>query len=416
MIKAESTVLTMKANLLNVIFVIISLIFLCYCHMETRPLSDTPLPPAATAVPAEHIAPSDTKSPALKLYASGACLMDAASGRILYGKNESTPLPMASTTKIMTCLLALENRPLDDTVTFSKYAASMPKVHLGASAQSRFRLEDLLYSLMLESHNDTAAAIAEHVGGSIEGFAALMNAKAAEIGMAQTHFVTPNGLDADGHASTPADMCRLAAYACQNETFLHIVQTASKTIHDLTGRHTWSLSNKDAFLTSYDGALGIKTGFTGKAGYCFVGAARRDSRTFTSCVLASGWPPNKSYKWADTKTLMNFGFDHYAVQNVPVRDLSSVQIAVTDGKADRVGITSPEIPAYLFSPYDTIDVEYYIPDSLPAPVRTETAAGTVQVRINGIGTGSFPVYPDHDVEKIFFSDICREIMACFCRF
>ena len=132
---------------------------------------------------------------------------------------------MASTTKIMTCLLALEQGNLKDTVTFSKRASSMPKVHLGASAGSSFCLEDLLYSLMLESHNDTAVAIAEHIGGSVEGFADRMNAKAADLGMKQTHFVTPNGLDAEGHASTPADMCRLAAYACQNESFLQIVST-----------------------------------------------------------------------------------------------------------------------------------------------------------------------------------------------
>lgn len=416
MIKPELTVLTMKTNRFSIIFVLIPLVFLCYCHMENRQLPGTPLPPAATAVPAEHIAPENAEKPALKLYASGACLMDAASSRILYGKNESVPLPMASTTKIMTCLLALENGNLDDTVTFSKRAASMPKVHLGASAKSTFRLEDLLYSLMLESHNDTAVAIAEHIGGSVEGFAAMMNAKAAELGMAQTNFVTPNGLDADNHASTPADMCRLAAYACQNETFLHIVQTASKTIHDLTGQHTWTLSNKDAFLTSYDGALGIKTGFTGKAGYCFVGAARRDSRTFTSCVLASGWPPNKSYKWADTKTLMNFGFKNYAAQSIPVRDLSSVQIAVTDGKADRVGVTAPEIPSFLLSPYDTVDIEYQLPASLPAPVRKDTDAGTVQIRINGILAGSFPVYPDNNVEKNLFTDICEKIITLFFTF
>lgn len=416
MIKPELTVFTMKTNRFSIIFALIPLVFLCYCHMENRHVSDTPLPPAATAVPAEHIAPQNAESADLKLYASGACLMDADSCRVLYGKNESAPLPMASTTKIMTCLLALENGNLDDTVTFSTRAASMPKVHLRAPAKSEFRLEDLLYSLMLESHNDTAVAIAEHIGGSVEGFAAMMNAKAAELGMTQTNFVTPNGLDADGHASTPADMCRLAAYACKNETFLHIVQTASKTIHDVTGKHTWTLSNKDAFLTSYDGALGIKTGFTGKAGFCFVGAARRDSRTFTSCVLASGWPPNKSYKWADTKSLMNFGFKNYAVQNIPIQDLSSVQIAVTDGKADHVGITSPEVPAFLLSPYDTVDIEYQLPSSLPAPVRKDTAAGTVQICINGTLAGSFPVYPDNNVEKKLFSDICEEIIRLFCSF
>ena len=300
---------------------------------------------------------------------------------------------MASTTKIMTCLLALEQGNLKDTVTFSKRASSMPKVHLGASAGSSFCLEDLLYSLMLESHNE-----------------------AADLGMKQTHFVTPNGLDAEGHASTPADMCRLAAYACQNESFLQIVSTPSKTITNTARSHTYSLSNKDAFLTSYDGALGIKTGFTGKAGFCFVGAARRDGRTFTSCVLASGWPPNKSFKWADTKTLMNFGFDHYTNQTIPVQDLSSVQIPVNDGKSDTVGITTPEIPPFLVSPYDTIDIEYALPSSLEAPVRTDTCAGTVNIYINQAMAGSFPVYPQKNIDKTQFSDILHEILQLFLNF
>ncbi len=122
--------------------------------------------------------------------------MDADSGRVLYGKEEETVLPMASTTKIMTCILALENGSLTDEVEASSHAASQPQVHLGMNKGDRFCLEDLLYSLMLESHNDSAVAIAEHIGGSVEGFAELMNEKAGEIGCTDTHFITPNGLDA----------------------------------------------------------------------------------------------------------------------------------------------------------------------------------------------------------------------------
>lgn len=405
----------MKKNRLNAIFVIISLLFMCWCHMANRPV--TPLPsPTPTPLPASHIEPLVAGRPEPKLYASGACLMDASSGRILYGKEETTPLPMASTTKIMTCLLALEQGRLDNTVTFSGRAASMPKVHLGAAAGSTFSLGDLLYSLMLESHNDTAVAIAEHIGGSVEGFADMMNNKAAELSMTQTHFVTPNGLDADGHASTPADMCRLAAYACQNEAFLQIIQTPSRTIRNTTGKRAYSLSNKDAFLTSYDGALGIKTGFTGKAGYCFVGAARRDSRIFTTCVLASGWPPNKSYKWADTKKLMDIGFENYTYQHIPVQDLSSLRIAVEDGKSNTVGIAMPEIPDLLLSPFDSIDIEYQFPSSLSAPVRTNTPAGSIQISVNGMLIGSYPVYPLENVEKTQFEDVCRSVIQLFLDF
>lgn len=397
-------VLTMKSSVFRFILLLFPLLFLCYCHLNTRPGADYTgtLPPVS--VPDTHIDPSSTDFPSLRLYASGACLMDADSGRILYGKEENTPLPMASTTKIMTCLLALENGTMSDIVTFSDRAASMPKVHLGAGSGSSFSLESLLYSLMLESHNDSAVAIAEHIGGSVEEFAAMMNRKAAELGMSQTTFVTPNGLDAEGHASTPADMCRLAAYACQNPQFLRLVQAPSKTIQDANGR-SFSLTNHDAFLSSYEGALGIKTGFTGKAGYCFVGAASREKKTFVSCVLASGWPPNKSYKWADTKCLMNFGFEKFTYQTLPIRDLSSIYIGVQDGKTSCVTITTPQTAPVLLSPYDSVDIEYQIPSSLEAPVRKKTAIGSVKIYINETLSASYPVYPQENVDKQNFSDL-----------
>ena len=132
----------------------------------------------------------------VKLYAKSAVLMDATTGRVLYGKNENEILPMASTTKIMTCILALEYGNEEDLVTFSKNAASMPKVHLGAKQGEQFYLKDLLFSLMLESHNDSAVAIAEHIGGSVEGFAEMMNQKARDLNCNATYFITPNGLDA----------------------------------------------------------------------------------------------------------------------------------------------------------------------------------------------------------------------------
>lgn len=342
--------------------------------------------------------------------------MDAASGRILYGKNESTPLPMASTTKIMTCILALENGDLNSTVTFSPKAASMPKVRLGAGSGKSFPLGELLYSLMLESHNDTAVAIAEHIGGSVEGFAAMMNAKAAELGMTQTTFVTPNGLDADGHCSTPADMCRLAAYACQNESFLGIISTPSRKIRDVSGTHSYSLTNRDAFLTSYEGALGVKTGFTGKAGYCFVGAARRDDRTFVSCVLASGWPPNKSYKWADTKALMNYGFEHYTYQNIPVQDLSQIHIPVAEGKSTSVEISTPVVTSILLSSFDTVDIRYQLPTALTAPVKKDTTVGSVDIYVNEVLWSSYPVYPLADIEEVTFWDLLKENIELFLAF
>ena len=175
----------------------------------------------------------------LNLYAQSAVLTDADTGRILYGKDAGVPRANASTTKIMTCLLAIESGKLNDTVTFSEHACSMPKVRLGCPKGTQFVLNDLLYSLMLESHNDTAVAIAEHVSGSVEVFANLMNDRAVELGCQNTHFVTPNGLDRSdtkgAHQTTAYDLSLIMAVCIQNDKFLEITETTSKTIGSIDG-------------------------------------------------------------------------------------------------------------------------------------------------------------------------------------
>lgn len=168
------------------------------------------------------------------LYAQSAVLMDADTGRILFAKKGQEALPMASTTKIMTCILALENGTLSDTVKISAEAARQPQVKLGAKEGQKFALEDLLYSLMLESHNDSAVAIAEHIGGSVQEFADMMNEKAEQIGCTDTYFITPNGLDAQDeqgiHHTTAEDLAKIMKYCImdsgEKSEFLHITQTA----------------------------------------------------------------------------------------------------------------------------------------------------------------------------------------------
>ncbi len=408
----------MKHSKLLICFSLLAgILFLIVCCMYAHPLKKSTVIPDFSLADDTISASSDTPKQ-LSLFASGACLMDVESGRILYGKEEQTPRPMASTTKIMTCLLALEQSSPSEEVSFSSRAVSMPKVHLGASKGSSFTMNDLLHSLMLESHNDTAVAVAEHVGGSVEGFADKMNQKAAELGLNATHFVTPNGLDADGHQSTPADMCRLASYACQNKDFLKIIQTPSKTISDKKG-HSYSLTNHDAFLTSYNGAFGIKTGFTGKAGYCFVGAAKRENLTLTSCVLASGWPPDKSRKWADTKALMDYGFTHFKKQKISFQDFSKTPLRVADGIENQVFLRVPEPITLPLASFETLEIHYLLPASVTAPVSTSDPVGTIECRINGSVYNAYPVYPSASVDKITFSHILYEVidefLSLFCK-
>lgn len=295
----------------------------------------------------------------LELYAQSAVLMDADSGRILYGKNEDQIMPMASTTKIMTCIVALENANTDDFVKVSSYAARMPKVKLTVQEGEYYRLGDLLYSLMLESHNDSAVAIAEHVGGSVEGFAKMMNQKARDLGCFDTYFITPNGLDAvvgeneRFHSTTAADLARIMSYCIgvsgKKEEFLEITRTPSYGFSNYIkqedgemsqGSRYFSCNNHNAFLTMMEGALSGKTGFTNKAGYCYVGALRRDHRTFVVALLACGWPNNKHYKWSDTKTLMNYGLENYeyhTMDEAPLDQEKLVPILVENGQTDKIG-------------------------------------------------------------------------------
>lgn len=351
------------------------------------------------------------------LHAKAACLIDADSERVLFGKAEDEPLPMASTTKIMTCILALEQGNLADEVTFSSYAASMPDVQLNAQTGESFVLKDLLYSLMLESHNDTAAAIAEHLGGSVQGFAGLMNQKAEELGLVNTHFVTPNGLDDNEHYTTAKELCLIAAYALQNESFREIIRTPSYAFHSLNKNRSFQVRNKDAFLSSYDGAIGIKTGFTGNAGYCFCGAATRNGTTLISSVLACGWPPHKSYKWVDTRKLMDYGFQAFARVNLPDKPVLPA-IPILNGTQTELHLNRTvrkELSSLYLTAQDTLNICYDLPDSVSAPVRSGDIIGYEQYFLGETLIYNIPLTAAQEVtaaDQSYLRDLLLHLFFC----
>ena len=242
-----------------------------------------------------------------ELYARSACLMDADSGRVLYSKNSEQKLPMASTTKIMTCILALEDGRMDDLVTVSAYAASQPKVHMGAKTGEQFYLQDLLYALMLNSDNDAAVMIAEQVGGSVEGFAEKMNLKARELGCDDTYFITPNGLDAGlNHYTTASDLAIIARYAIKNPTFRKLINTKRYSFKSLNTKRNFTVATTNALLGKQAGVIGLKTGVTDKAGYCFVGLCRsRKGNTYISVTLGG---PTSAARWRDSKILLTYAY------------------------------------------------------------------------------------------------------------
>ena len=256
-----------------------------------------------------------------ELYARSAVLMDADSGRVL--------------------LEYLREHP-DQTIEVSNQAASQPKVHLGMQKGEVFYIKDLLYSLMLESHNDSAVAVAEGIAGSVEEFAKEMNAKAAEIGCKDTHFITPNGLDAEDesgvHSTTAEDLAKIMQYCImtsgEKEAFLEVTRTKEYQFQDTDRKRTFSCHNHNAFLDMMDGALSGKKGFTAEAGFWSVGSLRRDERTFIVALLACGWPDNKGYKWKDTRRLMEYGLEHYQYRDID-KKMQIPEIKVAGGVDDK---------------------------------------------------------------------------------
>lgn len=349
------------------------------------------------------------------LYARSAVLMDADTGRILFGKNDNEVMPMASTTKIMTLLVTLEHADLDEIVEVSARAASMPDVQLHIREGERYRLQDLCYSLMLESHNDSAVAIAEHVGGTVEGFAAMMNQKAKHLGCYHTYFITPNGLDAEDehgkHSTTARDLARIMRCCIKNETFLSITREPSWTFTDMDGNRSFTVQNKNAFLQMMEGALTGKTGFTNEAGYCYVGALERGEKRLIAVVLACGWPNHKTWKWADTKALMNYGLEDYHKETVGSDRMALESVSVKDGQKEKVEIlTDAALEDFLLKEDDEFTMEVLVPDILKAPVQAGELVGSVAYYINGQIVDLFPVYTASEVKKIDLEWRLRQVI------
>ncbi len=362
----------------------------------------------------------------LALYARSALLMDASNGRVLYEENGYAVMPMASTTKIMTCILALEwlasatEEKRNAPVVISEYAAKMPKVHLGMRSGETYYLEDLLYSLMLESHNDTAVAIAEHIDGSVEAFAERMNNKAEELGCRHTNFITPNGLDAEkkgkAHSTTAYDLALVASYAIKNEKFLQIIQARNYEFAELTKGRRFQLTNKNRFLDLMEGAIGIKTGFTGDAGYCFVGALQRDGKKFVSVVLGSGWPPNKNWKWKDTKILMTYGLTEYESKDMekkftyePVRVRNGVKPVVKVCLEKR----EEDELVLLLSKEDEIMAKSEVKEEITAPVAAGQVVGYESYYVNGHVYKRYEIKTAESVELRTYFYCLRQIFVLY---
>ncbi|TXK76546.1 D-alanyl-D-alanine carboxypeptidase family protein [Paenibacillus sp. N3.4] len=259
-------------------------------------------------IPFAHV---QAAPPAIQTNAVGASLIDVESGRILYNEKGDVPMRIASLTKIMTAIIAIENGKLTDKVKVSKNAFGKEGSSLYLKLGEEMRLHDMLYGLMMRSGNDAATAIAEHIGGSVEGFVYLMNEKAKMLGMEHSHFTNPSGLDeGDGHRSSPNDMAKLTAYALKNAVFQDIVSTKLKKVPNPNETWDYSWLNKNKMLSLFEGADGVKTGYTKLAKRCLVSSATKDGHQLAVVTL------NDGNDWADHARLLQYGFKYYPLQTV----------------------------------------------------------------------------------------------------
>ncbi|HZK26985.1 MAG TPA: D-alanyl-D-alanine carboxypeptidase family protein [Thermoclostridium sp.] len=303
--------------------------------------------------------------------AQSAIVIDFDTGRVIYEKNAYQKRPMASTTKVMTAIIALENGNLDDSVTVSRNAASIHGSLMHLRTGEILPLRDLMYGLLLCSGNDASIAIAEHIGGSVEGFLEMMNNKAKEIGANNTGFTSPHGLDNVGHYSTAYDMALITQHALKIPVFNEIVKTKSIQVGN---RY---INNSNEMLTSYEGADGVKTGYTGRAGRCLITSATRDERRFISVVL---FCDNRTQRALSSKKILDYTFSLYYPRTLinsqymgllPVAKGFEKSVPIYIEKTITLPLSDEEV--------STLYTKLSLPDYIQAPITERSVVGTLSV-------------------------------------
>lgn len=323
----------------------------------------------------------------LSINARSHVVLDRKSKKVLIGKNEYTKAKMASTTKIMTATIILENCNLDDIVTISKKSANTGGSRLGLKTNDKISVLNLLYGLLLCSGNDAAVALAEYCSGSIPEFCNLMNQKAIELGLTNSHFETPHGLDSDGHYTTAYELALITDYALKNSTFVKIVNTKNHTIQ--INNYPKNLSNTNELLGVLDGVYGVKTGFTNGANRCLVTACKRNNMDLICIVLGCD---TKKFRGQDSTKLINYCFDNFEYVNIRnllthklndwkndnknyfniIKGVSTkLDIKFSDPSSDVIPIKKDEI--------NNINVRFSINKNLAAPITVDNIIGNYEI-------------------------------------
>ncbi len=345
------------------------------------------------------------KSYAMPILSSkAACVMEVLTGRVLYAQNADARLPMASTTKIMTALLVLENGNLDNIVSIPEQAVGVQGSSIYLKKGEQFSRKSLLYALMLESGNDVATALALDVSGSINDFAQKMNVRAKELGARNTHFVNPHGLPSTEHYTTAYDLALIAATALRIPVFRKIVSTKIIVIHPQTQGVKRTLQNHNKLLWQFDGACGVKTGYTKAAGRCLVGAAMRDGKQVVSVVL------NDPVMWEDTCTLLNTALDSLKHVKLKLKEDVIGSVNVIHGLEKQVGaVLNTDLIADITDQEQArLTLNTHLLEFIRAPVQKGCVIGYISAELDGISIGKAEIIADRDVlENTFMYQLER---------
>lgn len=344
---------------------------------------------------------------------------DRISKSMIIGKNEDVKSAMASTTKIMTTIVILEKADLNETVTVSVKAGGTGGSRLGLKRGDKTSVKDLLYGLMLRSGNDAAVALAEHVGGSVKEFAELINEKAAELGLTNTHFVTPHGLDDPNHYTTALELAKLTDYAMDNETFARIVGTKSTTIY--INNQPRQINNTNELLGVLNGVVGVKTGFTNNAGRCLVTEIKRNNMDVITIVLGAD---TKKDRTKDSVNLIEYTFSKYKMYNLEEqiieefnkwKNINEKRILIIKGKQSNPKLALGTIEKATIPICDDDKIEYSINalTEVGAPLEQWNVMGTLTVKLNGEILENIDIVNVNEVQKRDWKDYFRIVLNTY---
>ena len=344
---------------------------------------------------------------------------DRISKSMIIGKNEDIKSAMASTTKIMTTIVIWEKADLNETVTVSAKAGGTGGSRLGLKRGDKASVRDLLYGLMLRSGNDAAVALAEHVGGSVKGFAELMNEKAIELGLTNTQFVTPHGLDDANHYTTALELAKLTDYAMDNETFAKIVGTKSTTIY--INNQSRQINNTNELLGVLNGVVGVKTGFTNNAGRCLVTETKRNNMDIITIVLGAD---TKKDRTKDSVNLIEYTFSKYKMYNLEEqiikefnkwKNINEKRILIIKGKTSNPKLALGAIEKATIPICDNDKIEYSINalTEVEAPVEQWNVMGTLTVKLNGEILENIDIVNVNEVQKRDWKDYFKIVLNTY---